>query len=316
MSAGAPLFLSSGDAAVDRRLDWARALLEEGNAADAAALLAEATERAPGFLPGWLLLGEARLAGGEEEAAAEAFRRALALDPQDRLGAGARLARLAGGREADTPAASGLSAAYVRTLFDQYAGRFDAALAKLDYSGPERIEAALAQACAALARPFAFARALDLGCGTGLVGARLGQRIGWLAGVDLSPNMVERARARGGYDELAAADMTSWLAARPAGEVDLVFAGDAFCYLADLGPVLVESARVLEPAGLLAFTVETHDGEGVLLRETLRYAHAEPYMRAALEAAGLSLLSCTHASTRTEKGEPVPGLVLVAQRAG
>ncbi len=316
MSAGAPLFLSSGDAAVDRRLDWARALLEEGNAADAAALLAEATERAPGFLPGWFLLGEARLAAGEAEAAAAAFRRVLALDPLDRLGAGARLARLAGGQSADPQVAPGLSAAYVRTLFDQYAGRFDAALAKLDYSGPKRIEAALAQACAAQGRAFAFARGLDLGCGTGLVGARLGERVGWLAGVDLSPNMVERARARGGYDELAAADMTAWLQGRPAAEVDLVFAGDAFCYLADLAPVLAESARVLEPGGLLAFTVETHDGAGVLLRETLRYAHGGPYVRAALEAAGLALLSCEPASTRTEKGEPVPGLVLVAQRAG
>ncbi|MCK0196051.1 methyltransferase domain-containing protein [Ancylobacter sp. 6x-1] len=311
MSAAAvPLFLTSGDAAVDRRLDWARALLNEGNAADAAALLAEAGERAPEFLPLWFLLGEARAATGDVAGATEAFRRALALDPEDRLGAGAQLARLAPAQKGG----AGLSAGYVRTLFDQYATRFDAALARLDYRGPELIAAALEQACARLGREVVFAHGVDLGCGTGLVGVRLAPQVGRLSGVDLSPNMIALAKERGLYDELAVGDMVAFLVGRPAGDADLVFAGDAFCYLDDLAPVLAESRRVLEPGGLLAFTVETHAGPGVLLRDTLRYAHAQAYVRSVLADEGFELLLCEAASTRTEKGEPVPGLVLAARR--
>ena len=72
-------------------------------------------------------------------------------------------------------------------------------------------------------------------------------------------------------------------------------------------------ARVLAPGGLVAFTVETHDGDGIILRDTLRYAHGETHVRAALAAAGLSLVSLEYAATRTEKGVPVPGLIVVAR---
>ena len=309
MSAGR-LILSSGDPLVDRRIDWARALMAEGEAVDAAALLAEVVERAGHYAPGWFLLGEAREAAGETVGAVDAYRQAVALDPDDTLGAGLRLARLGNVSAAD----GGMSEAYVRTLFDQYAERFDAALARLYYTGPELIDAALAEACTALGRPYAFGRGLDLGCGTGLVAARLMEHVGLLEGVDLSPNMIVLARKRGVYERAVAGEMVAFLRERPAEEVDLIFAGDAFCYLGDLGPVLTESRRVLEPGGLLAFTAETHDGEGIMLRDTLRFAHAEAYMRAALDAAGLALVSLAVQSMRREREEAVPGLVVVAAK--
>lgn len=306
MSAGR-LIRSSGDPLVDRRIDWARALMQEGNAADAADLLAEAVARAGHYAPGWFLLGEAREAAGDAARAREAFGQALALDPGDTFGAALRLARLEG-------EVASMSEAYVRVLFDQYADRFDVALARLDYRGPELIDRALEAACAALERPYAFARGLDLGCGTGLVGARLVERIGFMEGVDISPNMVAHARRRKIYDALAVGEMVAFLKERPAREADLIFAGDAFCYLDGLGPVLAEARRVLEPGGLLAFTTETHGGEGVLLRDTLRFAHAEAYVRAALAEAGLALRLLTDEWVRKEKGEPVPGLVVVGMR--
>jgi predicted TPR repeat methyltransferase len=73
-------------------------------------------------------------------------------------------------------------------------------------------------------------------------------------------------------------------------------------------------ARVLDDGGLFAFTVETHDGSGVLLRETLRYAHGEDHVRAALADAGLAVVSLAVASSRREKSVPVPGLVVVAAK--
>ena len=58
-------------------------------------------------------------------------------------------------------------------------------------------------------------------------------------------------------------------------------------YVADLAPVLAEAKRVLVSGGLLAFTTETHDGDGVILGEGLRYAHGADHVRASVEAAGL-----------------------------
>ena len=45
-------------------------------------------------------------------------------------------------------------------------------------------------------------------------------------------------------------------------------------YFEDLAPVLTQVAQVLASLGQLAFSVETHKGDRVILRETLRYAHA------------------------------------------
>ncbi|HSI41728.1 MAG TPA: methyltransferase domain-containing protein [Xanthobacteraceae bacterium] len=303
-----PLFLSSGDPALDRRLQWARALLDEGNAADAASLLDEAVERAPGLLAAWFLLGEAREAAGERNAAAQAYRRAQALDPADALGAALRLARLGAGPLRP------MSEAYVRTLFDQYAGRFDGALARLGYNGPELLHAALQSACAALGRDCRFRHGLDLGCGTGLAGVQLAGTVDAFIGVDIAPAMVARAQARGLYRSVEAGGLLGFLERQPAAGADLVIAADVFCYLDDLAPVLNEAGRVLAPGGLAAFTTETHDGEGVRLRDTLRFAHGAAYVRTALAAGGLAPVVFEPGSIRRDRHEPVPGLVVVALR--
>ena len=67
--------------------------------------------------------------------------------------------------------------------------------------------------------------------------------------------------------------MIEALRGRPEASADLIVAADAMVYVADLAPVLREVKRVLAPGGLLAFTVETHEGSGVILGEGLRYAH-------------------------------------------
>ena len=70
---------------------------------------------------------------------------------------------------------------------------------------------------------------------------------------------------------------------------------------------------MLAPDGLLAFTVETHDGSGVKLLPTLRYAHSEDYVRGVLGTAGLKSAHIAKTSVRSEKGVPVDSLVVVAK---
>ena len=92
-------------------------------------------------------------------------------------------------------------------------------------------------------------------------------------------------------------------------------AADAMVYVSDLAPVLREAKRVLVPGGLLAFTAETHSGEGVILGEGLRYAHGSAYVRTSIDAAGLKLSHFDALSARNEDYTPVPGLVVVAEKA-
>jgi len=87
-----------------------------------------------------------------------------------------------------------------------------------------------------------------------------------------------------------------------------------FVYCSDLAPIATASARAMKPGALFAFTVETHSGSGALLQGTLRYAHGEDHVRAAIAGAGLQLRQLTSVSTRTEKGAPVPGLLAMAGR--
>jgi len=165
---------------------------------------------------------------------------------------------------------------------------------------------------AAARKPAFFKRAIDLGCGTGLAALAFANEVDHFIGVDLSPRMIERARATDLYAELDVADMLQGLRSRDDACADLILAADAMVYVADIAPVLEEAKRVLTPGGLVAFTTETHDGEGVVIGEGLRYAHAAAYVRAVVESAGLKLPLLEDRSARNEDNAPVPGLVAVA----
>jgi len=303
----ARLFLTSGDLVADRRFEFARDLLLKGDLPAAAELLEQAVEIAPKFASAWFALGEIRRQLGRDEAAVAAFRAARDADPEDRHGAGLRLMHLGAEAVASMPPA------YVRTLFDQYAPRFEAALVgDLGYRGPALLFKAVVSVRAAARKPAFFKRAIDLGCGTGLVAGAFAKNVDRFIGIDLSPRMIEKARATGHYAELEVEDMVQGIRSKPEASAELVLAADAMIYVADLAPVLAEARRVLVAGGVLAFTTETHDGEDVIVGEGLRYAHGAAYVRAAVAAAGLTLVQLEDLSARNEDNIPAPGLVAVA----
>jgi predicted TPR repeat methyltransferase len=302
-----PLFVSSGDLVADRRYQWALDYLQRGDAAAAADILVQVLETAPGFATAWFALASIREATGDRDGAVAAFAAARDADRDDYHGARLHLARLGVGEA--TPSMTGV---YVRRLFDQHAPDFDKALVeRLDYRGPQLLLDAVR---AHSATPLRLGSVLDLGCGTGLGGAMFRPHCDRLVGVDISSGMVEQARAKNLYDRLAVGELVEFLAAETSAQHFLALAADVFVYCNDLAPIAAAAAKVLTPGGLFAFTVETHDGHGVQLQGTLRYAHGVDHVRAAVEAAGLEILQLTEASTRTEKGAPVPGLMAVARR--
>jgi predicted TPR repeat methyltransferase len=306
----ARLFLTSGDLIADRRYEFARDLQLKGDLAAAADLLEQAIELAPGFVSAWFTLGEIRQQLGQNDAAIAAFRKARAADINDPHGASLKLMRLGAEELAAMPPA------YVRTLFDQYAPRFDRALIDdLDYRGPSVLFKAVLAARHAVKKPAFFKRAIDLGCGTGLAASAFAKEVDHFTGIDLSPGMIEKARATGLYAELEVNDMLEGLRARGEACADLVLAADAMVYVPDLVPVLTEIRRVLVAGGLAAFTLERNPGDGVIIGEGLRYAHSPDYVRASLAAAGLRLSQLEQQSFRNENNMPVPGLVVVAAKS-
>jgi predicted TPR repeat methyltransferase len=305
----ARLFLSSGDLVADRRFDFARDLQLKGDLVAAADLLLQATELAPAFASAWFTLGRIREQLADRDAAIAAFRKAREADSEDRHGAGLRLMLLGAESLAAMPQA------YVRALFDQYAPKFEAALVDdLGYRGPALLFKAVLTARNAVRKPAFFKRALDLGCGTGLAAAEFAKEVDHFIGIDLSPRMIEKARSTGLYEHLEVADMLEGLRRRPNASADLVIAADAMVYLAELVPVLREVERVLVSGGLLAFTVETHNGVDVILGEAVRYAHGAAYVRRSIGDAGLTLSLLEDSSARNEDNVPVPGLVVVAAK--
>lgn len=300
----------SGDPIADRRLAFARELALSGRPAEAAELADQALELVPDWAVGWFVLGDFLEAAGDRAKAAAAWERALALDPRDGCGAALRLARLGvRGLPADTTA-------HVRALFDDYAPRFEASLVgALDYRAPALLAAAIERA----APGRRFRAALDLGCGTGLMGRTIRGRVDRLDGVDLAGEMVARARAAGGYDGLAVGDLLADLAARPAESRDLVTAADVFCYVGDLFPAFAAVARVTTADGLFAFSVERGEATGqeapVAVGESLRFAHREEHLRAAAEATGLAVRTIEAAALRRDRGVPVIGSIMILTKA-
>lgn len=306
--------LSSGDLIADRRADYARALADARDFAAAADLMRQAFELAPEWAAGWFSQAIYLEKAGDAEAAGEALRAVLRLTEDDIFGAGLKLAVLGQASVPDVPPRE-----FVERLFDDYAERFDHALVeRLAYSVPESLAAEIDTARGGDA---VFAHAVDLGCGTGLMGERLRERVSYLEGLDLSAGMLAKAREKGIYDKLAVLDLSlsPQMAELPIGNgerADLVTAADVLTYLGDLDTVFDTVAAILAPGGLFAFSVERAPaGCDWLLRPSLRYAHGEAYVRRLAESRDFTVLSAAEAEIRKDGGEAVIGLLFVVGRS-
>ncbi|HYG85215.1 MAG TPA: tetratricopeptide repeat protein [Azospirillum sp.] len=292
------LMLRSDDRDVAAEL--AELLMAAGDALAAVELLAPVLRRLDEDAGLHRLAGRAWSELREPAKALTAFRAAQALEPDDRTAA--LIAELEAGEGSDLPAA------YVRALFDRYAERFDAdLLGKLGYAAPRSLREAVERVYGGAPTGL---RTLDLGCGTGLMGVELRPFTTHLAGVDLSPRMVDKARARGLYDALSVGDVVEAMASS-AQSWDLLVAADVLVYIGDLVPVFDAAAAALESGGRFAATVERLDGDGFALGPSRRYAHAAGYVRRTAAAAGLDVLLLEERSPRREKQAPVPGLLFV-----
>jgi predicted TPR repeat methyltransferase len=310
---------------------------EAGDPASAEPLLARAAALDASNPDRWETLGRVRVQLGRADPALESFRAWLACDrtriePYLNL-AGVEIVRgrlteaekwfraalehhpqdptlrhmLAAVRGETTPTPG---TAYVEKLFDGMATQFDQQLQKLGYKAPE----AMARRVLPLLRRDRPARILDLGCGTGFLGAELAPAGAEITGIDLSAEMLQRAAARGVYAKLIKGELVEQTRCIAAGTLDAVLAADVFIYLGDLGPAFEAAAQALAPGGVFAFSVEALESGDFALRPTGRYAHSAAYLRVLAARHGLTEHAMERIPLRLEHGVMLEGWLAVFRR--
>jgi predicted TPR repeat methyltransferase len=309
-----------------------------GRAADAKEAYRRATQAAPENAEGWYNLGICLRNEGDFEGAISNLRGAIACTADYSRAyeaLGALLYQLGrtpdatkvytdwSNREPSSAKASHMAAAmsglnvpsraseeYVRGLFDESAESFDANLELLSYRAPPAVAKALAQRANGR-----IPTVLDAGCGTGLCGPLIREFCQHLVGVDLSPKMIDRALARGCYDELAASELTDFLHGRLRA-FDAVVSADTLVYFGALEQTFAAANESLRGAGWLIFTLEALDtgaSDDYRLEVHGRYAHRENYVRNALAATNFLVDELTRDTYRTERDRDVPGFLVVAR---
>ncbi|WP_159948135.1 methyltransferase domain-containing protein [Rhizobium sp. 18065] len=247
---------------------------------------------------------------GDIDAAVKAYAEVLDIDPEDHGGASVRIAALDRG---DAPPKA--PDAYVETLFDQHAEAFeDILVEQLGYAVPALVRQRLQTLGLG-----PFKRMLDLGCGTGLTGGTLRDMVDDITGIDISENMVELAHEKDLYETLYVAEIEDFLEDNDDEAFDLITATDVLPYLGALEPLFFGAAENMVDGGLFIFSSETRPADVLAERPYMvgphqRFVHAETYVRERLAATGFEIVEITDINVRMQDGEPSPGHLVIAKK--
>jgi ubiquinone/menaquinone biosynthesis C-methylase UbiE len=202
-----------------------------------------------------------------------------------------------------------------RGLFDLWSTFYDLPLVqRLTYRPVQ-------DAVVAALRTLAPRHVLDVGCGTGLLTARLGRELPGVSvvGCDFSRGMLAHARAHAGPVGWVQGDAQR-LPFRDA-TADAIVSTEAFHWFPDQRRALAEFRRVLAPGGrlLVAFVNTPNDAVGTLFRVASRVM-GQPFdwptraeMRALCERAGLRV-EAQRRVFRFPAGLTLPPVLTIAMR--
>lgn len=201
----------------------------------------------------------------------------------------------------------------VTDLYRDFAPNFDRYVVKmLGYQLPRQVAEMILQRY-----PDRQLNLLDLGCGTGLLGACLGKIRGAMVGVDVSDAMLDQAQRHGVYDKFHRVNLVDALAETPNALYDVITACDVFLYVGDLADCIFNAHRVLRSNGHLIFSCEatSNEEDQMALRPGPRFAHAKAHVELLCRNSGFDAVDVSDVVLRTERGQPVIGFVVVARKA-
>jgi predicted TPR repeat methyltransferase len=155
---------------------------------------------------------------------------------------------------------------------------------------------------------------LDLGCGTGLCGREFQSISKSMIGVDLSPKMLEIAKQTNTYDKLIEDDILHYITQLDKS-FDLILAADVFIYIGDVDDIIKRCVAILNPGGVIAFSIESVDDAPFKLRISGRYAHSLDYIQSLADRHGLIVDKYTDVEIRKESGVGIKGKTLYLKPA-
>jgi predicted TPR repeat methyltransferase len=252
-------------------------------------------------------LGVVHRAQGETKKSLACFEHAIKIEPDNSIAI--HLRDTLNGNNPEHPPFQ-----YIEKIFDAHAAKFEQHLiGDLDYRTPEKLVAIIKEFSAP---PLQKWDVLDLGCGTGLVGAAIASATRHLVGVDLSANMLQKARARNIYQRLEKAELLDMMRGESASSYDLIIAADVFVYLGKLDQVFQEAMRLLRTGGHFAFSVKSIEAtahaetnpdapKDYQLNDTGRYAHSSAYLHRLAADIGFVSHRMVQTQARLEHGESV-----------
>jgi predicted TPR repeat methyltransferase len=236
--------------------------------------------------------------------AIESLQRTIELDPEH-TAARHMLAALSGETPDNTPQQ------FVTNLFDQYSNSFETDLInRLEYRIPTQLRKLFSEYVPVGTR---LSKVIDLGCGTGLSGQAFHDIADYLAGIDISKNMLEHAKGKEIYDALHVGDLCEQLQQFP-DLFDLFIAADVMIYIGNLKPLFSTVSGKTSPGGYFAFSVESQQHNDFTLQPTGRYAHATAYISRLAVAYDFTVIAQKQVGIRKEGNTWIPGEIYILQK--
>lgn len=187
---------------------------------------------------------------------------------------------------------------YSRQLFDVFASTYEQTMQDINYKLPLKMSEFIGDILGTI---------IDLGCGTGLLGEQIKRPHNHIIGVDISEQMLQKAKNKNIYDRLEQANITEYCNHLPPQA--FVTAADVMGYIGNIEPLL----QKIYPHPF-AFSIATDNKcNNYTLLPNGRYVYNKQYVHDILTRCGYQNISSKDCVLRTENGQDVLGTIFLAK---
>ena len=195
---------------------------------------------------------------------------------------------------------------YLKNYFNDYAETFEKHLINnLHYSLPIVFSNIISDKYGI---NYYFKKILDLGCGTGLCGNQIKNKYQSLTGIDISIDMLKKAKEKSKYSELQCCDILYFLT-KTNEKYELIIAGDVLIYIGNLSEVFRLCSNVMIENARFIFSIEVEKTKNYSAKLTGRYSHNYNYIKKLTQQNNLMIEFSENTRIRKEKNEWVVGKV-------
>ena len=200
---------------------------------------------------------------------------------------------------------------FVTTLFDQYSSNFETDLIdRLEYKIPTLMRELFSQY---IPNGTCLPKVIDLGCGTGLSGQAFKDISDYLAGIDISRNMLKQAKEKKIYDDLFLGDLCEELL-KLTDSFDLFIAADVMIYIGNLETIFKTVNNKSSPRSYFIFSVESNQQNGFTLQPSGRYGHSSAYISKLASMNDFIVIEEEQTKIRKEDDTWISGYIYLLQK--